>query len=246
MRHPTNSNGIIVLDMRTDPAQLKGLDADTLRSRIFDRSTPPEQRLFLSTVQINRCPMVAPIKTLNEADAERLGIDRALQLQRAATVASVLDSDLQSVIADALTHQGGSDQERMDAAIARCPEASLYSGGFLSDADRRLADKLANTPMDQLSDFAQANGFFDDERLQRLFMNYRARYAPNGLTDDERHAWQDDCIERLFEEDAMPWRTLGAFDELMANANWQSEHETLQQGLLSWRESVESFLEPSD
>ncbi len=243
MRHPTNANGVIVLDMRTDPERLLSLDADTLAARIFSRQLPTEDRIHLRTVHINRCPMVAPINTLSEADAERIGLDRNTELARAKKV-SRLDEDVFSLIAQALTQTGHLDTDQRDLAVNRCPEASLYSGGFLSDGDRRKAQQITALAPAQLIGFAESHGFFDDERLQRLLFNYRARNALPSLSEQEKEQWYEDCIERLFEDDNAYWRSFQSFDESMARVPWSDENQHIKDGLMRWRDSVEASLNP--
>jgi len=242
MRHPTNANGIIALDMRTDPEALVGLGADDIRARLYNRDLPAENRIHLRTIQINRCPMIAPVSTLTESDAERIGLDRETELERASRVNSVLDESMGREIAAAMTHQATDASQRMDLAIARSPEASLYTGGFLSEGDRRLANKIAEHDATLLTGFEAEHGFFDDERLQRLFMNYRSRYALSGLTEQERRDWAADCDERLNETDDVPWRTLAGFDQLMKDANWPSGQSGLKASLERWRGEVLAYL----
>ncbi len=241
-RHPTNSNGIVVLDMRTDPDALNGLSVDDIRKRLFGKDLPSEQRLHLRTIQTNRCPMVAPMTTLSEADASRIGLDRLTSMERAARTVNISD-ETKSAIASALTHQPNEQSEQRDLAIARCPEASLYQGGFLSAADRTRATKVCTLSPKQLIGFSEEHGLFDDKRLNTLLFNYRARHASNTLNDEELTLWRDDCIERLNEEAAgVPWRTFDAFDELMQTTAWPENSETLQQALMNWRDQVEECL----
>jgi len=242
MRHPTNSNGIIVLDMRTDPDLLTSLSADDIRARLFGSDLPAEQRLHLRTIQINRCPMVAPINTLSEADASRIGLDRFESIKRANRTKQISET-AKSAIADAMTHQTTELSAQRELAIARCPEASLYSGGFLSSDDRKRADNIAKLSPDQLTGFEETHGFFDDARLKTLLFNYRARHANNTLSADEQELWRDDCIERLNDTaGAVPWRTFDDFDQLMLETQWPEGSEALQQALVDWRDQLEEYL----
>ncbi len=243
LRHPSNTNGVIVLDMRTDPEALIGLDANQIRQRVFGKDLSSEQRLHLRTIHINRCPMVAPIATLSEQDAERIGLDRSAELARAQRV-STLDQEQIDIISEALIHQDDEHTERRNQAIARCPEASLYSGGFLSESDRQKATKITKLRAEQLIGFAESEGYFDDARLQQLLTNYRARFAGNTLSPEERVAWFLDCEERLNDQGDMPWRTFKAFDQAMCeSANlWPDDQGALKSSLESWRREVETYI----
>jgi len=241
MRHPTNSNGIVVLDMRTDPKALIDLEENEIRQRLYNRDCAPQDRLHLRTIHINRCPMVVPINTLRPEDAARIGLNREEELSRASQVKSLINDDTKKAINAAMIHQPNEHSERLEFAIQTCPEASLYSGGFLSEADRRRANAIASQAPDKLREFEQQQGYFDDNRLQRLLFNYRARHAFETLTDSERKEWMTDCIERLTEEDDMPWRTFRAFDDAMSETVWRDDELALKQKLMNWRKQVLNY-----
>lgn len=243
MPHPTNSNGIVVLDMRTDPESLNGLDADQIQHRLYGRDLPPEKRIHLRTIHINRCPMVAPISTLTEADAVRIGLERDVELERAKR-ASLLSTEQLKIISDAMGFRSNDHTKRLNEAMAQCPEASLYGGGFLSDLDRKRATAITQLSPDQLIDFEESHGFFDDKRLQQLLLNYRARHAANTLSPAEMDNWLADCLERLYEEsNAVPWRTFELFDEAMDTTEWSTTSLPLQTSLNQWREKVLRYIE---
>ena len=69
--HPRNRNALIVCDLQADPSPLLNLDADTLRSRLYTRRedlAEGELPVPLKQMHINRCPVVAPLSVLREAD----------------------------------------------------------------------------------------------------------------------------------------------------------------------------------
>ena len=79
--HPTNANAVIACDLSADLGDLLTLDADTLRERLYSKKEALlEQGILpvpLKLVHLNKCPILAPLKTLRDEDAERLGISRA-------------------------------------------------------------------------------------------------------------------------------------------------------------------------
>ena len=82
--HPTNKNELLAWDLSHDPGELRDLDVDTLRLRLFTRSAElPEgvQRLPLKGIHLNKSPMVVGnLRTLAPAMAERWGVDMDLSL----------------------------------------------------------------------------------------------------------------------------------------------------------------------
>ena len=187
--HPTNKNELIVWDLAHDPAELLGLDAATLRLRMFSKAEDlPEGvgRLPLKTIHINKSPVViANLNTLQPAMAERWGLDRRLCLAHAGWAQS------NSRALEAIPWR--QVFERPAGGVAPDVDEDLY-GGFINPADRRLLDRLRGLPGDKLAGKQPA---FDDGRLAELFFRYRARNFPKTLSEAEAERWQQHCTERL-------------------------------------------------
>lgn len=190
-RHPVNQNGVIVFDLRYDPAPLLELDVGQIQQRLFTPATElPEgmERIALKTVHINKCPVIVPLNTMDGASAERLQIDLGrsqahLEKIRAALTAGVdVAGKLQQVF------------ERREFEQVTDPDVALYSGGFFSDADRHTMTRLHSMSADSLGQDAL---FFEDARLPELLFRYRARNYPHTLGHDERERWREFCRERL-------------------------------------------------
>jgi exodeoxyribonuclease I len=187
--HPTNKNELIVWDLAHDPAELLALDADTLRLRMFSKTAElPEgvARLPVKTIHINKSPVViANLKTLQPALAERWGLDMAQGLRHAAWAAAQ---------ADALAALPWAEVFQRPAP-ARAPDVDedLY-GGFIGAADRRSLERLRSLGGDALAGKRPA---FDDARLEELLFRYRARNWPATLDAAEQARWLQHCQERL-------------------------------------------------
>ncbi len=82
--HPENKNAVIMCDLAGDMSPLLELDSDTLRERLYtrrDKLQAQESAIPIKLVHINKCPVLAPAKTLLPENADRLGIDRQRCLQ---------------------------------------------------------------------------------------------------------------------------------------------------------------------
>ncbi len=186
--HPTNKNEILVWDCAHDPAELFGLDADTVRLRMFTRNADlPEgvTRLPIKSVHINKSPMlVSNLKTLSPEMAERWGID--VELGRTHALAAANGPDLSSLWAEVY---------RRPAAAPLDVDEDLY-GGFVGNNDRRTLENLrAMTPQK----LAAARPAFDDERLDELLFRFRARNFPETLGEAEQFSWEQHRAARLFD-----------------------------------------------
>ncbi len=189
--HPTNKNELIVWDLAHDPAELAGLDAATLRLRMFSKAADlPEglSRLPVKTIHVNKSPVViANLKTLPPALAERWGMDMATALAHAGWArqnSRALESIPWRQVFERPTSTGSSPPD---------VDEDLY-GGFINPGDRRLLDRLRKLPGDKLGGKQPA---FEDSRLAELLFRYRARNFPATLDAAEQAQWQQHCRDRL-------------------------------------------------
>ncbi len=185
--HPTNKNEVIVWDLSQDPRVLDGLDAETVRRRLYTRQEElpaGEQRLPIKTIHINKSPVVIGKLRTVEPVAGRWGLDIALALQHAQHAAALgrsLDALWPAVFA------------RPEAPAPLDADEDLY-GGFVGNEDRRALQRLRElTP----AALAARRPAFDDARLAELLFRYRARNFPETLDDAERERWQQHRADRL-------------------------------------------------
>ncbi|MEO7496269.1 MAG: exodeoxyribonuclease I [Massilia sp.] len=186
--HPTNKNEVLVWDCSADPAELFGLDADTIRLRMFSRSADlPEgvTRLPIKSIHLNKSPMlVSNLKTLRPDLAERWGID--IEQARTHALAAAAGPDM-SAIWDQVYQRPAPEEADVDE--------DLY-GGFVNNNDRR---KLAGLRGETPAALATARPSFDDERLGELLFRYRARNFPDTLSAAEAAQWEAHRAARLFD-----------------------------------------------
>jgi len=185
-KHPTNNNGIIVVDLLRDPSGWLDCDAMEIRARLYKRTEEleeGEERVALKTIHINRSPAVAPLGVLTPQVLERYRIDLALveaRRQQLLAQADLLER-VREVFAD-------------DAPFApQDVDLQLY-GGFFGDADRRLMQQVHSLHPSRLSELAPR---FQDPRLKELLFRYRARNYPHTLDAGEQERWREHCARRL-------------------------------------------------
>ncbi|MCW9024529.1 MAG: exodeoxyribonuclease I [Gammaproteobacteria bacterium] len=199
--HPTNKNGVIVYDLRYDPTPLLQLDSEGIKERLYTpRDELPEgvDRIPLKTIHINKCPVVVPLNTLDDASAERIGIDRNSHQQHFDMIKPTADftRKIQAVFADN-PFEPNSD-----------PDQNLYGGGFFNDDDRDRMQIIRNTPTDQL---ASLDLNFNDDRLEEMLFRYRARNHPETLNTEERQHWQQYRKQRLTDKNGGSSITLDTY-----------------------------------
>jgi exodeoxyribonuclease-1 len=173
-------------------------------------------------VQINRCPVLAPLSVLRPADQQRLGIDLTLLQSRGEQLANQ-----QAHWQDKLEHIYGKDE----FTPSEDPEQQLYDG-FLGDRDRRLCEQVRTLEPAQLG---QGHWMFDDPRMPELLFRYRARNFPETLNSEERQRWYGFCQQRLSDPQWGAPNTLGDFEQARQRA-WEGADEAGRRVLDAWQE----------
>ena len=213
--HPHNKNELLAWDLAHDPRELAELNAEQMRLRLFTKTADLPSgvnRLPVKSVHLNKSPMVmGNFKVVNEATAQRWGIDLSAQLQHAAVARDLPDM---SAIWEQVFQRESAARPDVDE--------DLY-GGFVGNADRRRLNEFRQSTPEQL---ARAKPAFDDARLAELLWRYRARNFPHSLSEQEQQAWQEHRAARLLQGEAGA-RTLQALsnelDQLAEDADARGE-----------------------
>ncbi len=76
--HPTNNNAVITIDLAKDPQPILELSTEELHERLYTKHEDLGDLLPVPVklVHLNKCPILAPAKTLTAENAENIGIDR--------------------------------------------------------------------------------------------------------------------------------------------------------------------------
>ena len=204
--HPVNKNSVIVFDLRSDPAPLLELDAEAIRERVYTkREELPEgvERIPLKELHFNKSPVIAPAKTMDEATAERLGIDlnTCRRHWKLLSQAPEVAEKLRAVFAGREFEESGD------------PDHNLYGGGFFSDDDRRRMEEIHTL---KPADLVGRDWPFDDARLPEMLFRYRARSWPESLSEEEQGRWSDYCYQRLTDPEGGANITLESYGEEIA------------------------------
>ncbi len=185
--HPTNSNAVLVYDLRYSPDKWQELDSDEIRERAFmsrqERSKRQLDRLPIKAIHLNKSPAVAPLGVLDAASQERIN----LTLDQVNTHLAQL-RNTEGFGERVFTAFEGSDHPEIDDV-----DGQLY-GGFVNDNDKRIMQQVRNRNQDELSDW---NPNFNDERMAQLLLKYKARNFPKSLSPEERSLWEQYRAKRL-------------------------------------------------
>jgi exodeoxyribonuclease-1 len=215
--HPSNKNELIVWDLAQDPSELFTLDAATIRHRLYTRADAlPDgvTRLPIKTIHLNKSPVViANLKTLSPAQAERWGIDTALALRHADAAARGAKL-MAGIWPDVFLRE----PQTLDV------DEDLY-GGFIGNEDRRQLQRLRALTPEQLAGKRPA---FADARLEELLFRFRARNHPDTLDDEERMRWHSHRAARLHDGAGGALTLAAYFERIDALQEAQPDDERAQ------------------
>ena len=232
-QHPSNKNEVIVWDLAHDPRELAGLDAETVRRRLYTKQADlpeGEQRLPIKTIHINKSPIViGNLKVLGDA-AQRWQLD-VPQAMAHAEHAKALGRQLDPLWPQVFA--------RPEPAGKTDVDEDLY-GGFVGQEDRRTLQRLRDLKPDQLATKRVA---FSDPRLEEVLFRYRARNFPTTLDDAEQERWLQLRVARLHQGEG-GGLTLAAFaqrvDELaeQALAGDDERGQAILEALVDYAQSI--------
>lgn len=185
--HPTNNNAILCWDLRYDPTPWKDATPEEIARLAFstwqELAKTDEQRIPIKAIHLNKSPAIAPLGVLDSASQERIN----LTIPQIETHIKMLNGliDLPKSVAKAWqTNKFDTDPD---------VEGQLYDG-FISDSDKMAMEE---THKILESDLPLAVPQFSDERLQQMWLRYKARNFPKTLTDQERELWEQYRAQRI-------------------------------------------------
>ena len=190
--HPQNNNGIIVYDLREDPDNWMGLSSDEIHSRVYtstDQLAKGVNRVPLSTVYVNRCPVVASPAVLepNRASLYELDIEACREHWQLMQSTVGIGNKIRDVFKNEKFEQEAD------------PDYMIYSNGFFSDNDRSLMQTVRAT---NPNDLGRLDLPFQDGRLHEMLFRYRARNYRKSLNQNELERWNCFRQQRLTDKDA--------------------------------------------
>lgn len=233
-QHPVNKNGFIVYDLEVNPEQFFNADSEEMAARLYTPAKDlPEgvSRIPLKQIHINKCPVIVPLKTMDDSAAERLAIDVELCMQHRELIMQRIDE---------FTAKTSAIFKQSDFPVVSDPDGQLYSGGFFSREDTQRIDTIRNTSVDGLADL---HFNFDDERLHEMLFRYRARNYLDTLNENELQRWNDYRQDK-FNNPTTSHRTKNQFlaeiEAIRESSDTVGSQLVLLEDLLAYAESIKA------
>jgi exodeoxyribonuclease-1 len=181
--HPTNKNAVIVIDLAKDPQPLFDLSSAALKERLYTKHedlAADESPVPVKLIHLNKCPILAPAKTLTAENAHAIGIDRQTCLHHLSRLKN--DRHIREKLVELYS-------ESPDYPVDSDVDALLYQG-FFNPADKAAMEIIRETAPESLKEIQLT---FHDDRIKPLLFRYRARHYPETLDQHERQEWLTHC-----------------------------------------------------
>ncbi|UUM29514.1 exodeoxyribonuclease I [Vibrio japonicus] len=183
--HPTNKNAVITVDLAKNPQPLLDLTTEQIHERLYTKHSDLDEGELpvpVKLVHLNKCPILAPAKTLTAENAEKIGIDREQCLKNLAILRQNPEIREKLIGLYSIEREYESNDD---------VDTQLYDG-FFSPADKASMDIIRETDPNNL---AALDISFNDQRIAPLLFRYRARHFPLTLDEHEQQKWANHCRE---------------------------------------------------
>ena len=184
----------IVFNLHEDPKLLLDTDIDKLAENLFskkiDLDKRKEKRPGLGELAYNKNPLFvcSPKKDsykLSPVLIEKLQIDMKKCMEHLLYIQKnikEIENRIKQIYSKSLEFPSNED-----------PDQALYDN-FISNKDRSICNQIQNLAIDEITSFKPQ---FEDKKLSKLFLNFKARNYPESLSDNENILWNQIIKSRL-------------------------------------------------
>jgi len=233
---PLIRNAIHCFDLRYDPSPLMELSVEEIRRRVFTPRKELEEegieRIPLKDINIGKCPVVAPLATLDDEAARRLGIDREQCLEHSRILSS--EPGLLQKVREVFNQ----DKSKY-YSVEDDPDLQIYSGGFFRDDDKIRMKILHQTPPEELKTLTLN---FYDPRIPEMLRRFIGRNFPSTLNEKEMAAWKSACAGRILFPKARGALDHGGFLKVLENLKYSTDVTPAQKLVVKELEKYEQIL----
>ncbi|MDC1318699.1 exodeoxyribonuclease I, partial [Candidatus Thioglobus sp.] len=215
--HPNYSDRAIVFNLNQDPEILMELEIDELKTLTFSKKTDLPKginKLELNELVFNKSPMFvcSPNSTsfkLSPALVEKFNLNMENCLKNLLYIQNnikKIEEKVQSIYNDKGEREPSNDVDQ-----------SLYDG-FISNNDRAICNQIQSLSEEEIKHF-EPN--FEDRRLTKLFLNFKARNYPQLLNEFEQEQWFE-IVQSRVQDGENGFLSIDSFERSLFNLKEKS------------------------
>lgn len=218
----SSDNSVLVWDLRYDPQEFSAWSEEdilvTLTADYERRSKADFIPLPVKELSLNKCPAVAPLGTLDDDSQMRINLSRK-------QIEEYLErlKDSRKLMAKVVSAW----HKKPSFAGAKDVEGQLYDS-LIPDEDKTKIRLVAAASETELADLHPE---FNDDRLSKLLLRYKARQYPRSLSEAEQAEWEKYRAAKLARE-------LPRYLEELAKQAQAGADDFILQELQLWAESI--------
>ncbi len=183
--HPEYADRAIVFNLNQDPEILMELEINELKTLIFSKKTDLPKginKLELNELVFNKSPMFVCSPNPNNFKLSPRLIEK-FQIDLGACLKNLLFIQHNIVkIEEKIQSIYKAESER---ALSEDVDQSLYDG-FISNNDKNVCNQIQTLSMEEIEHYRPD---FEDKKLTKLFLNFKARNYPQLLNELEQEQW---------------------------------------------------------
>ena len=183
--HPDYPDRAIVFNLEQDPEILLELEVDELKTLVFTKKVDLPKgidKLELSELVFNKSPMFVCSPKSNNFKLSPLLIEKLkVDMDKCMKNLSYVQNN-QKQIEEIVQSIYKKDPER---EMSNDIDQSLYDN-FVSNKDRKICNHIQSLSRNEIG---LLNPDFEDRRLLKLFLNFKARNYPELLSENEQEEW---------------------------------------------------------
>jgi exodeoxyribonuclease-1 len=188
--HP-QPNGVLVYDLREDPEIFSKYTPKQIADSWVRNSDSNLPMIPIKTLQLHRCPAVAPISVMEGKNWQQLGLSSDLINKNLQTLNKMPDFSKKVLLALDILNKQRDLKYKMTKPLS--VDSQLYDG-FFDNHDRAEMPLIRQTPANKI---ITIKADFHDGRLDELLPLYIARNYPDNLNDSLRAKWLEHCSTTL-------------------------------------------------
>ena len=183
--HPDYPDRAIVFNLEQDPEIILELDSNELKTLVFTKKADLPKgvdKLELNELIFNKSPMFVCSPKPDNFKLSPLLIEKLqVDMDKCMKNLSYIQNN-QKQIQEIVQSIYKKDSER---EMSNDIDQSLYDN-FVSNKDRKICNHIQSLSSDEIG---LLNPDFEDRRLLKLFLNFKARNYPELLSKDEQEEW---------------------------------------------------------